>query len=275
MTRTKWALLLLGVMDLILFMMFLTDYYILFLKPTGYTIPLAINIIALAIIGFRHSRATKWWTIVGLIISIPILFFYSFIIRLEDNSYIKIHSPQHKHSVVIEYRSFTLGETTYYYNFYKTTFGLIGKHLDNQSTQMMIPGTEHPAGLGAEDALGVGSEVWITENTVRFPTWKGMKEVRLDPLESLVSAADIEAFMEKAENKEGGETITVNGNSLTVRYDQMSGQSWIDVMNDKEEGAIPRQQCSRIIADEERGYYMLEECTHRWEYMLYPMGEKD
>ncbi len=273
MTKTKWVLILLGVMDLILIIMHLTNYFILFLKPTGYMIPLGINIIVLSVIGFRSSKSHKLWTNIGLILGIPILMVQGFIVLLTDNSYAKIDSTYSQRSLVIEYRHISLGETTYFYNFYKTTFGFIGKRLNDQSIRIMIPGTEHPIGLGAEGVLGLGKEKWITDKIIRFSTWKGMKDVHLNPSESSVSAAEIEAFIDKVKNKDNGQTITVNGNRLEIRYDKASDQSWIDVSNDNEEGAIPRQQCSRIVLNEDRGYYMLEECTHQWEYPLYPMTE--
>lgn len=273
MTKTKWTLILLGAMNLMLIIMYLTDYFILFLKPIGYVIPLAINIIVLAVIGFRSSRYHNLWTIVGLILSIPILLIHGFLVWLADYSYTKIDSPHNQQSLVIEYRHFTLGETTYFYNFYKTRFGFIGKLLDDQSIRMMVQVIDHPVGLGAEDALGLAGEKWITKNIVRFSTWQGMKEVHLNLSQSLVNAADIEAFIDMAENKVSGQTITVNGNRLEIGYDELSGQSWIEVSSDYDEGAIPRQQCSRVVPNEERGYYMLEECTHQWEYPLYPMTE--
>ncbi|MEM5597678.1 hypothetical protein AAHB53_17745 [Niallia circulans] len=82
----------------------------------------------------------------------------------------------------------------------------------------------------------------------------------------------IDIFMKMAEKKEDGQAIEINGNRLEVRYDKSANESWIEVENDKESGTIPRQQCSRIVRNEENGYYMLEECTHRWEYRLYPLG---
>ncbi|MBS4190395.1 hypothetical protein KHA94_09305 [Bacillus sp. FJAT-49705] len=271
MTKTKWALILLGVLDLMLIIMYLTDYFILFLKPSGYLIPLAINIIVLSVIGFRSSRYHNLWTIAGLVLSIPILLIHGFMVWLMDYSYTTIDSTYNQQSLVIEYRDITLGETTYFYDFYKTTFGIVGKRLDDQSIEMVIQGTDRPAGLDAEVALGLGGEKWITKDIVRFPTWEGMKEVHLKP--SSVRAADIEAFIEMAKNKESGQTITVNGNQLEIRYDELSGQSWIEVSSDNDKGAIPRQQCSRIAPNEELGYYMLEECTHQWEYILYSMTE--
>ncbi|AXF57316.1 hypothetical protein [Salicibibacter kimchii] len=56
MTKTKYTLILLGIFNLILFIVHLTDFSFLFLKPTGSIIPIVINMIVLAAIGFRTSR---------------------------------------------------------------------------------------------------------------------------------------------------------------------------------------------------------------------------
>ncbi|MDM8102513.1 MULTISPECIES: hypothetical protein [Oceanobacillus] len=287
MTKTKWALLVLGIMDLVLIMMHDTDYYFLFLKPTGYVIPMVINLIVLAAIGFRaklsiRSNLPKIWTIAGLVIFIPIILFHGFMVLLMEYSYTKIDSPYDQQSLVIEHRSFTLGETTYSYNFYKTKFGFIGKQLDDQSISIVARRRDYPSeSFNAENALGLGNVEWLTADSVRFHTWKGTEDVYLDSTqpssetdetENLEEA--IEQFMDNAEKKEGGQTITVNGNTLTVRYDAAANQEWIDIANENEAGAIPTQQCSRIVPNKERGYYMLEECTHQWEYPLYPMSEK-
>ena len=68
-----------------------------------------------------------------------------------------------------------------------------------------------------------------------------MKDVHLNPSESSVSTAEIEAFIDKVKNKDNGQIIIVNGNRLEIRYDKASDQSWINVSNDNEEGAIPDQ----------------------------------
>ncbi|WP_075980129.1 hypothetical protein [Bacillus massilinigeriensis] len=272
MTKVNLALTLLGLMDLVLIIMHLTGYFILVLKPTGYVIPFAINIIVLSIICFRNSSKKKFMVYIGLFLCIPIMLIHSFMVWLADYSYIKVDSPHNQQSLVIEYRHFSLGETTYFYHFYKTKFGFIGKFLDEQSFNIIVQGTEHP-GFSAEDILGINNPIWITKDIVRFQTWKGIKDIYLNPSHLPVNTEEIEDFIDKAESNIDGETITINGNRLVTRYDELSGQSWIDVTSDNDEGAIPRQQCSRIVRNDERRYYMLEECTHKWEYPLYPIIE--
>lgn len=282
---TKKLFFLLAGMDLLLVIMHLADYFFLFLKPTGYIIPLAVNFLVLAVVAYRSTRFRKSWAIAGMVVILPVMLVHSFMVFLWDYSYKKMDSPWKKQSIVIEYRQFSLGETTYQYHFYKTRFGLVGKLLDDQSIKMVIQGTEYP-GLDTEGILGVDRAEWITENTIRFPAWQGMKEVHLGDSESAIIGeslspsndkeviAEIEAFIGKSEKQENGYTINVNGNQLVTRYDEAADESWIEVTSEDDKGPIPRQQCSRIVLDEERGYYMLEECTHRWEYPLFPLGGK-
>jgi hypothetical protein len=287
----KRVLLLLGGMDLLLVFMHLADYFFLFLKPTGYIVPLAVNFLVLAGVAYRSTRYRKSWTIAGMAVILPVLLVHSFMVLLWDYGYTEIDSPWNKQSVVVEYRHFSLGETTYQYNFYKTKLGLVGKLLDDQSIKMVIQDNEHPR-LDAVGIMGMESAEWITENTIRFPAWQGMKEVHLGDSEVTRSEdtelargkdsesvrigeeiiKEIEVFMEKTKMRENGYTIHVNGNQLVTRYDESADESWIEVTSEGDKGPIPQQQCTRIVPNEERGYYMLEECTHRWEYPLFPLG---
>lgn len=281
MTKTKWALLCLFLMDFILVIFFFTDYYILFFKPTGHLIPLVINAVVLSIISFR-SKHPKIWAITGLLIAVPIILLNGLLQLIDEYNYTKIDSPHHQQSLLIEYRHATLGETRYVYNFYKTHFGIMGKKLNGQSILLMITSKEHKAGNGAEENLGIRKERWLTENTVEFSTSKGMKYVYLHPSEPIIdeeykmrefeqTTKMIENFIEQLENREIGQSITINQNVLTILYDETIDETWIEVSNEYDRGPIPRQQGSRIAANYERGAYQLEECTHQWDYDLYPI----
>jgi hypothetical protein len=93
---------------------------------------------------------------------------HAFTVWLADYSYTKIDSPHNQQSHVIEHRHFTIGEPTYFYNFYKTKFRFIGKFLDEQSVEITVQGTKHPVGLGAEDILGINNPLRLTKDIVRF-----------------------------------------------------------------------------------------------------------
>ncbi|MCA0173858.1 hypothetical protein [Bacillus sp. RAR_GA_16] len=281
MTKTKWVLVFLAVMDFLLITMALMDYFFLFLKPTGILIPLIIHVVVFTVIGFRSPRIPKWMTITVIAIGVFFIFISSVLLMFTHYSYKTIHS-QSLQSLTIEYRDFTLGETTYLYHFYQTKFGIIGKRLEDESIRMVVQGVNNP-GYDAETALGLENAEWIGSHTVRFQTVEGTKEIHLSSSSDSSSTSPevtgslIEDFMKKVDNKEDGEMINVNGYELVVRYDEPSGESWIDVSSDYSDGVIPNQQCTRIVPNEERGYYMLEECTHRWEYELYPLenGNKE
>jgi len=73
---------------------------------------------------------------------------------------------------------------------------------------------------------------------------------------------------------EGSVTYT-----LKYRYDKKSKQGWIEVKTDATNfkqsttystSLADSQQCGYIRKDSERGYYMLTECFHQWEYELFP-----
>lgn len=283
MTKTKWSLVIIGSIDLLLIIMHLFSYYFLFLKPTGYIIPIVANIIVLAIIGFRHPRINNLLVVAGVLLGTAIMLIYAFFIWIGETSYKKIDSPHKQQALVVEYRKFTLGETTYYYDFYKTKYGLIGKELSDQSIQIMVQGTENPGRLNTEEILGMDNSEWIAKRIVRFITFEGPKEIHLDsdsrqtevkstsPDSQFIDKKEIELFMDKAKQKTDGDEISINGNTFVTRYDTLSDQYWIEVQNPDDQAPIPRQQCTRIVRNEERQYYMLEECTHKWEYELYPI----
>lgn len=176
MTKEKWILVVLGIMNFILVVMHYADYVLLFFKPTGYIIPLVLNIVVLSVIAFK-SKLSKVWTFAILFVGIPILLFHGFIILWLDNNYTEIVNPHSQQSLVIEYRHATLGETTYFYDFYKTKYSFVGKRLDDQSISIIV--WDHSSSIDPEGILGLGKEEWITTNTVRFFTRQGMKDVDL------------------------------------------------------------------------------------------------
>ncbi|EZH64812.1 hypothetical protein DH09_20060 [Bacillaceae bacterium JMAK1] len=273
MTKTKWSLVLLGIMNVVLIVIHLTEFHFLVLKTTGYMIPIVINMIVLGVLGFCSSSVRTGWVLIALLLSLPLLIVQSFLVLITENSYSSIKSPHGQRSLVVEYRDFTLGETTFFYNFYETRFGILGRSLEDQSIRIMS--RDFPTGMDAEDVLGLHTAEWITAETVRLNTWEGMMEIELGSSSSTASTSpltanegDLAVFIKALENEEGGQTITIHGNRLETRYDEPTGQSWIEVFDNAGEGAIPTQQCSRIEVDEKRGYYMLVECTHQWEYLL-------
>lgn len=68
--------------------------------------------------------------------------------------------------------------------------------------------------------------------------------------------------------------------TLKYRYDMKAKQGWIEVKTDATNfkqsttystSVADSQQCGYIRTDDKRGYYMLTECFHEWEYELFPL----
>lgn len=78
-----------------------------------------------------------------------------------------------------------------------------------------------------------------TENIIYFPALPGSKAVHIKPGQPSKVAADIEHFIQLAENKKSGQTIHVNAICLETHYGESSGHSWIEMYNDHGYGAIP------------------------------------
>lgn len=57
---------------------------------------------------------------------------------LLESDYTKIDSPHNERSLVIEYRHAALREINYFYEFYKTNFGLVDKRLDDQLISLRL-----------------------------------------------------------------------------------------------------------------------------------------
>lgn len=100
MTKSQWMLIALGVIDLIIVIMYYTDYYFLFLKPTGYVIPIVINVVVIAWVSFR-SNLSKVLIVIGFVGSTVIIIDQSFNVLLLDYSYTTIDSPYNQQSLVI------------------------------------------------------------------------------------------------------------------------------------------------------------------------------
>lgn len=275
MSNIKWIFISIGLLDLLLVIMHWTDYFFLFLKPTSYLIPIILNIVAITMIIFLSNIGSKWlvFITVTLVIFLPIIVGQILFIKLFDKNYTMISSPEYKQSLVIEYRHTVLGEIQYFYEFYKTKHGLIGKRLNHESLRLID--NDRTSSIDATAFLGANNADWMEDHTVRFFSKTGIKDVNINPSKPIrhriTTENEIENFMMVIENKVSEQSIWVKENLLTTRYDEISDQFWIDVMSKNDEGEIPTQQCSYIKKDKESGNYKLMECTHKWEYVLYPI----
>lgn len=93
-------------------------FYYSFLKQIDPVASIGLFVMALYIFvkGMKFGISMAVWTIV---LSLPSLGATLFAMLLMEYSYDTLQSPDRQTSLMIEHRNFTLGETSYYYRFYK------------------------------------------------------------------------------------------------------------------------------------------------------------
>lgn len=92
--------------------------------------------------------------------------------------YDRIHSPRMTETLTIGHRSATLGETTYIYGFYKSSFmGLLIKKLDGMDFNIVVRDSPEKDDL---KVLNLKNPTWVNETTVIFHTLNGDKTVSLE-----------------------------------------------------------------------------------------------
>lgn len=129
-------------------------FYYSFLKPsTSPVVLIVLLVLSLSVFvsGMKFGLSMIVWTVVFSLPSLGATLFY---VLLMEYSYGTLQSPDRKISLVIEYRDATLGETNYFYRFYKKVPNLpIIEKLD-QEAHLMTRGrfTDHLQVLGADHA---------------------------------------------------------------------------------------------------------------------------
>lgn len=174
------TVILLFVFDLIFVISHFNNYTVNLFKETGLFIPLLINIFILMFIAVKLD---KWWlyilpSILCFLLGIYILLviFFNSILSWQ---YDYVHSPMRTETLMIKHRSATLGETTFFYEFYKTSFmGLLIKKLGGTDLRIMVRDSSREK--DDLEVLNIQSPTWVNETTVILHTLNGDKTIILE-----------------------------------------------------------------------------------------------
>lgn len=174
------TVILLFVFDLIFVFLHFNNYIVNLFKETGLFMPLLINIFILMFIAIKLK---KWWLLILPSILCFLLGIYIFLVILLNSlvswQYDNIHSPMRTETLMIKHRSATLGETTFFYEFYKTSFmGLIIKKLDGTDMEIMVRDSSREK--GDLELLNIQSPTWVNETTVILHTLNGDKTIMIE-----------------------------------------------------------------------------------------------
>jgi len=105
-----------------------------------------------------------------------IVFLFGFLIMNWDYEY--LDSPKGTETLIIKHRVATLGESNYFFEFYKKSFhGLLMNKLAAQDLAIMV--RDHERYPNAMKALGFDHPNWLSEKNVMFDSKDGRKEIIL------------------------------------------------------------------------------------------------
>ncbi|MDI4647847.1 hypothetical protein [Cohnella hashimotonis] len=163
-------LLLMILVDASLLILYLNGYVLFFLKES---IVLSF-ILAHVVIMLLFSISLSWARAI-LIISMPIVlgvglgvYLYAHY-ALPQWSYQQFDSPQHKHSLVLRYRTATLGESHYFFETYqKSSNRLLLRHTPSDDFNFIL---QHD-----ENYTGIQQVRWLNESTIQFDV-QGTKKI--------------------------------------------------------------------------------------------------
>ncbi|MBM7587271.1 hypothetical protein JOC86_003844 [Bacillus pakistanensis] len=146
-------------------------------------------------------------------------------------------------------------------------------------------------GLGNEENKTQGAKENESEgksdSESEVPTFTPLETDVIQKGEDVQNLESMDQFVEdsKAEKESEIRYVVFEPNSdvpmavytLKSRIDKEAGESWVEISRDwnyDQEGQdlIEPQQCSGVSKDMERGAYYLNECFHKWEVMLMPIG---
>lgn len=93
-------------------------YHYTFIKKTGSAVLVLLIAVALSLLTHGMKLGLRM-TVATIVLSLPALGVSLLFWALMENGYETLRSPDQRTNIVIEHRSFTLGETNHFYTFYK------------------------------------------------------------------------------------------------------------------------------------------------------------
>lgn len=146
-------------------------HYEFFIQPlAGWNVPLLLNMSALAV-AMLVSRKRRAFSIIISILGMFLLAFRVWVLIMGWN-YTTIESPKGTETLVIKYRDATLGERTYFYQFYQAS-NLTITMKNIAAHHLRVEFDEFDSYPNAKRTLGSDRPIWLSENEVMFHTKDG------------------------------------------------------------------------------------------------------
>ncbi|MBD2869057.1 hypothetical protein [Paenibacillus arenilitoris] len=162
--------------DVIFILLSINDYAVYFLHTSGWHMPILFNVVSLVIL-FFISKKKILWIPVSVLILFLILFRLGFLFYGWHYDYAV--SPKGTETLIIKHRVATLGESQYFYEFYRKS-GIVMKKLAEQNFKIIVHYQDRDRYPNARKTLGLDHPIWRDEKEVGFETKDGRIDISLD-----------------------------------------------------------------------------------------------
>ncbi|MBU8757322.1 hypothetical protein KM927_28035 [Priestia megaterium] len=178
MNVSKIVLIALIAFDLFFLLLAANHYSLVALGSACFLFIITVNLVLLLAwaIGKKLNRGL---VLIFSFVGFGFLFVQSFLFILTPTTFDSVSSPSGSEKVYIEHRNFSLGETSYSYNFYQRKGKFFMKELVDQN-QLLVTRDNLPGGANDIKMLGLDVPHWINEKEVRFNSRQGTITIHLD-----------------------------------------------------------------------------------------------
>ncbi|MDN4865876.1 hypothetical protein [Priestia megaterium] len=180
MNTSKIILIFLFVFDLFFLVLSVNHYYLIFLGSVSHLFVMVINLIFLVL--WAILRKLKGSLIfLCFFVGIAVILFQVFLYTLTPKTYDSITSPLGIEKLYIAHSNFSLGETSYSYNFYQRKGYIFMKELVDQNKHLVT--RDNPPGDTADmdiKMLGLDAPHWKNEKEVSFNSRQGTITIYLE-----------------------------------------------------------------------------------------------
>ena len=162
--------LILIVVDLLIYILALNDYYFIFLSTFSVNMVVFIThfiyIYVLLIVVSKTKASKVFWGALGPFFLVPVAVVGWFLFFNDNNpEYYYLSSPNSTQTLIIKHSNWSLGETNHYYDFYQpAAFATVKKKINKETLHIMTRNTD----ATDLDVLGAYKAKWSEEKTVQF-----------------------------------------------------------------------------------------------------------
>ncbi|MBT2258359.1 hypothetical protein [Priestia megaterium] len=178
MNISKIILIALIVFDLFFLILAANHYKFVALGSVSFLFIITVNLVLLLIWAIAR-KLNRGLVLILSFVGLGFLLIQSFLYILTPTTFDSVSSPLGNEKVYIEHRNFSLGETSYSYNFFQIKGSIFMKELVDQN-QLLVTRNNPPGGANDIKMLGLDVPHWKNKKEVSFNSRQGTITIHLD-----------------------------------------------------------------------------------------------